>query len=38
MSTAHIGKPARRVDGRSKVTGEARYAAEYATPALPMAG
>ncbi len=34
MSTAHIGKPISRVDGRAKVTGEAKYAAEYATPGL----
>ncbi|QEH38537.1 Xanthine dehydrogenase molybdenum-binding subunit [Aquisphaera giovannonii] len=34
MSTAHIGKPIRRIDGRAKVTGEAKYAAEYATPDL----
>lgn len=34
MSTAHIGKPIRRVDGRAKVTGEAKYAAEYAAPGL----
>ena len=34
MSTAHIGKPINRVDGRAKVTGEAKYAAEYATPGL----
>jgi len=34
LSTAYIGKPIRRVDGRAKVTGEAKYAAEYATPGL----
>ena len=34
MSTAHIGQPVDRVDGRAKVTGEAKYAAEYATPGL----
>lgn len=34
MSTAYIGKPVSRVDGRAKVTGEAKYAAEYATPGL----
>ena len=34
MSTAHIGKPVSRVDGRAKVTGEARYAAEYPVPGL----
>ena len=34
MSTAHIGKPISRVDGRAKVTGEAKYAAEYTTPGL----
>ena len=32
MSTAHIGKPISRVDGRAKVTGEAKYAAEYHVP------
>jgi xanthine dehydrogenase YagR molybdenum-binding subunit len=34
VSTAHIGQPASRVDGRAKVTGEARYAAEYHVPNL----
>jgi len=34
MTTAHIGKPANRVDGRAKVTGEAKYAAEYNVPNL----
>jgi xanthine dehydrogenase YagR molybdenum-binding subunit len=34
MSTAHIGKPIPRVDGRAKVTGEAKYAAEYTAPGL----
>jgi xanthine dehydrogenase YagR molybdenum-binding subunit len=34
MTTAHIGKPTSRVDGRAKVTGEARYAAEYNVPDL----
>ena len=29
MSTAHIGQPINRVDGRAKVTGSAKYAAEY---------
>ena len=29
MKTAHIGKPTSRVDGRVKVTGVAKYAAEY---------
>ncbi len=29
MSTAFIGKPTSRVDGRAKVTGRAKYAAEY---------
>jgi xanthine dehydrogenase YagR molybdenum-binding subunit len=29
MTTAHIGKPASRVDGRAKVTGAAKYAGEY---------
>src|SRR5947209_20483113 len=34
MMTAHIGKPTSRVDGRAKVTGEAKYAAEYNVPDL----
>ena len=34
MTTAHIGKPISRVDGRAKVTGEAKYAAEYHVPDL----
>lgn len=34
MTTKQIGKPASRVDGRAKVTGEARYAAEFNTPGL----
>jgi xanthine dehydrogenase YagR molybdenum-binding subunit len=29
MSTAYIGKPISRVDGRAKVTGQAKYAAEF---------
>ena len=32
MSTEAIGKPLARVDGRAKVTGEARYAAEFNQP------
>ena len=32
--TAHIGRPMSRVDGRAKVTGQARYAAEYNVPNL----
>jgi xanthine dehydrogenase YagR molybdenum-binding subunit len=32
MTTAVIGKPISRVDGRSKVTGAATYAAEFDTP------
>ncbi|SDB90157.1 xanthine dehydrogenase family protein molybdopterin-binding subunit [Paraburkholderia lycopersici] len=31
---AHIGAPVSRVDGRSKVTGAARYAAEFGAPGL----
>ncbi len=31
---ASIGKPIDRVDGRLKVTGAARYAAEFAVPGL----
>src|SRR5437870_4687842 len=34
MTTAHIGKPVSRVDGRAKVTGGAKYAAEYNAPDL----
>lgn len=34
MTTAHIGKPTSRVDGRAKVTGGAKYAAEYNVPNL----
>jgi xanthine dehydrogenase YagR molybdenum-binding subunit len=33
-TTAHIGQPASRVDGRAKVTGEAKYAAEFSAPGL----
>jgi xanthine dehydrogenase YagR molybdenum-binding subunit len=34
LTTAHIGKPISRVDGRAKVTGRAKYAAEYNVPGL----
>jgi xanthine dehydrogenase YagR molybdenum-binding subunit len=34
VTTAHIGKPTSRVDGRAKVTGQAKYAAEYNVPDL----
>lgn len=34
MTTTYIGKPVSRVDGRAKVTGGARYAAEYEAPNL----
>jgi xanthine dehydrogenase YagR molybdenum-binding subunit len=34
MSTRHVGQPISRVDGRLKVTGEAKYAAEYNVPDL----
>ena len=33
-TTAYIGKPTSRVDGRAKVTGAAKYAAEYNVPNL----
>ncbi|UOR06800.1 xanthine dehydrogenase family protein molybdopterin-binding subunit [Hymenobacter aerilatus] len=33
-ATTYVGKSTRRVDGRAKVTGEAKYAAEYNTPGL----
>ena len=32
--TSHFGKPISRVDGRAKVTGAAKYAAEYNVPGL----
>ncbi|AHM62717.1 aerobic-type carbon monoxide dehydrogenase, large subunit CoxL/CutL-like protein [Flammeovirgaceae bacterium 311] len=34
MATDVIGKPKNRVDGRKKVTGQARYAAEFSVPDL----
>ncbi len=34
MNTEQIGKPTSRVDGRAKVTGAAKYAAEYNVPGL----
>ncbi|WPP50026.1 xanthine dehydrogenase family protein molybdopterin-binding subunit [Catalinimonas niigatensis] len=34
MTTDYIGKPRNRVDGRAKVTGTAKYAAEFNTPGL----
>src|SRR5438128_887495 len=34
MTTAHVGKPIDRVDGYAKVTGTAKYAAEYDAPDL----
>lgn len=34
MTTAHVGKPIRRIDGRAKVIGEAKYAGEYGVPNL----
>ena len=34
MSTHHVGQPINRVDGRLKVSGEAKYAAEYNVPNL----
>ncbi len=34
MNTEHVGKPTSRVDGRAKVTGAAKYAAEYNVPGL----
>jgi xanthine dehydrogenase YagR molybdenum-binding subunit len=33
-TTTPLGTPANRVDGRAKVTGQARYAAEHAAPGL----
>ena len=34
MATSTFGVPTPRVDGRAKVTGEAKYAAEFKTPDL----
>jgi xanthine dehydrogenase YagR molybdenum-binding subunit len=34
MTTTHIGQPVSRVDGPAKVTGAARYAAEFNVPGL----
>src|SRR5262249_51286103 len=34
MTTSYIGHPISRVDGRAKVTGEAKYAGEYDAPDL----
>ena len=34
MTTAFIGQPVSRVDGRLKVTGGATYAAEFEAPRL----
>ena len=34
MTTAHIGQPTSRVDGRTKVTGQAKYTAEHNVPNL----
>ena len=34
MSTSYIGQPTSRVDGHAKVTGEAKYAAEFNVPNL----
>ena len=36
MTTSYIGQPMSRVDGRAKVTGQAKYAGEYNVPDLPM--
>ena len=33
-ATSHLGKPISRIDGRAKVTGTAKYAAEYNVPGL----
>jgi xanthine dehydrogenase YagR molybdenum-binding subunit len=33
-ATSYLGKPASRIDGRAKVTGLAKYAAEYNVPGL----
>src|SRR5712675_1427322 len=34
MTTAHVGQPISRVDGRAKVTGQAKYAGEHQAPNL----
>src|SRR5262245_41688184 len=34
MTTNYIGQPVSRVDGHAKVTGQAKYAAEYNVPNL----
>src|SRR5215471_12864903 len=34
MTTNYIGQPISRVDGRAKVTGQAKYAGEYNVPNL----
>ena len=34
MTTIYIGKQTNRLDGREKVTGAAKYAADYTTPSL----
>lgn len=34
MATDYIGKPTNRVDGRAKVTGKAKYTAEFNVPGL----
>ena len=34
IATSHFGKPISRIDGRAKVTGAAKYAAEYNVPGL----
>ena len=34
MPTFYVGQPINRVDGRAKVTGAARYAAEHNVPEL----
>ena len=33
-ATDYLGKPTSRIDGRAKVTGEARYAGEYNVPGV----
>src|SRR6476469_276101 len=34
VAASHLGKPTSRVDGRAKVTGAAKYAAEHNVPGL----
>src|SRR5262249_40930630 len=37
LMNSHIGSPVSRIDGRAKVTGAAKYAAEFSAPGLAHA-